>query len=207
LVDAIDVVAVVPRLGEAQRRYLQRHVEVHTSPSVSVAVRPNRAGDSPTRSLRLTRSSAAAWVGTTATTRRRSTTRPPIDTRFHLKWWRTTGVQPCGAHVRRVTGKSEAPDSSQNTKTARRRRALARILGPVLGHPAGDGLFVALNRAAGGALQAIVQPVAQQLPHVAAMVGDPGQPLDHGRHARQGPVVGVEAVRASTLAQRLIDTV
>jgi hypothetical protein len=57
------------------------------------------------------------------------------------------------------------------------------------------------------ALQAVVQPAAQQLPHVAGMVADPSQPLDHGRHARQGPAVGVDAVRASTLPQRLIDPV
>ena len=43
---------------------------------------------------------------------------------------------PRGAQVRRVTGSSETPDSSQNTIAARRRRALRRILGPVLGHPA-----------------------------------------------------------------------
>src|SRR6266542_7029522 len=90
-----------------------------------------------------------------------------------------TGVWPRGAQVRRVTGSSEAPDSSQNTMAARRRRAFARMLGPVLGDPAGDGPLVALDRAAGGALQAVVQPVAQQLPDVAGMVGDPGQPLDH----------------------------
>ncbi len=121
--------------------------------------------------------------------------------------WRRTGVCPLGAQVRRVTGNSEAPDSSQNTMTARRRRALARILGPVLGHPAGDGPLVTLDRAAGGALQAVVQPVAQQLPDVAAMVADPGQPLDHGGDARQGPVVGVEAVGAGTLPERLVDAV
>jgi hypothetical protein len=49
-----------------------------------------------------------------------------------------TGVQPRGAQVRRVTGSSEAPDSSQNTIAALRLRAAARILGPVLSHPAGD---------------------------------------------------------------------
>jgi hypothetical protein len=31
------------------------------------------------------------------------------------------------------------------------------------------------------------------------MVGDAGEPLDHGGHALEGPVVGVEAVRASAL--------
>src|SRR5216117_626902 len=115
------------------------------------------------------------------------------------------GVWPRGAQVRRVTGSKETPDSSQNTMAARRRRALRRILGPVLGHPAGDGLLVALDGAAGGALQAVVQPAAQQLPHVAGMVADPGELLDHAGDARQGPVVGVEAVGAGTLTQRLVD--
>jgi hypothetical protein len=52
-----------------------------------------------------------------------------------------------------------------------------------------------------------VQAVAQQPPDVAAMVADPGQPLDHGGHAVKGPVVGVEAMRAGTLPQRLVDAV
>src|SRR6266508_2964869 len=90
---------------------------------------------------------------------------------------------------------------------ALRRRALARMLGPVLGHPAGDRLLVALDGAAGGALQAVVQAVAQQLPHVAGMVADPGELLDHGPDAGKGPVVAVEAVRAGALAQGLVDSV
>src|SRR6266498_3643573 len=39
------------------------------------------------------------------------------------------------------------------------------------------------------------------------MVGDPGEPLDHGGDARQRSVVGVEAVGAGALAQRLVDGV
>ena len=116
-----------------------------------------------------------------------------------------TGVWPRGAQVRRTTGSSDTPDSSQNTMAARRRRAPARIRGPVLGHPAGDGLLVTLNRATGGALQAVVQPVAQQFPDVAGMVGDPSQLFDHGGDAGKGPVVGVEAVGAGTRAERLVD--
>jgi hypothetical protein len=50
-----------------------------------------------------------------------------------------------------------------------------------------------------------VQPVAQQLPDVPGMVGDPGELLDHGPDAGQGPVVGVKAVRAGTLPERLVD--
>src|SRR5215207_2958736 len=115
-----------------------------------------------------------------------------------------TGVWPRGAQVRRVTGNSEAPDSSQNTITARRRRALRQILRPVLGHPAGDGLLVALDGAAGGALQPPAH-AAQQLPGVAGMVAGPGQPLDHGGDARKGPVVSVEPMGPGALAQRLVD--
>src|ERR687898_3661482 len=98
-----------------------------------------------------------------------------MDARFHLNRWRMTGVCPRGAQVRRVTGSSEAPDSSQNTSTARRRRALRQILGPVLGDPAGDGPLVTLDRTAGGALQPPAH-AAQQLPGVAGVVAGPGQP-------------------------------
>src|SRR5829696_2824315 len=118
-----------------------------------------------------------------------------------------TGVCPRGAQVRRVTGSSEAPDSSQNTITARRRRALRRILGPVLSHPAGNRPLVTLDRAASRALEPVTQAAAQQLPDMAAVVGDPGEPLDHAGDALKGPMVGVEAVRAGTPAQRLVDQV
>src|SRR4030095_10600115 len=127
-----------------------------------------------------------------------------MDARVHLNRWRMTGVCPRGAQVRRVTGSSEAPLSSQNTITACRRRAVRQILGPVLGHPAGDGLLVELCRAAGGALQPPAH-AAQQLPGMAGMVAGPGEPLDHGSDALKGPVVGVEAVGAGALAQRLAD--
>jgi hypothetical protein len=39
------------------------------------------------------------------------------------------------------------------------------------------------------------------------MVGDAGQPLDHGGDAGQGPVVGVKAMRPGALAQRLVQVV
>jgi hypothetical protein len=107
---------------------------------------------------------------------------------------------PLGAQVRLVTGNRDAPDSPQNTKTARRRRALRRILGPVLGHPAGNRPLVTLHGAASGTQQPVVQAVAQQLPHVPAVVSDPGHPFDHGGEAVKGPVVVVEAVCAGALA-------
>src|SRR5215218_9587836 len=117
-----------------------------------------------------------------------------------------TGVWPRGAQVLRTTGSSEAPDSSQNTSTARRRRALRQILRPVLGHPAGNRLLVALCGAAGRALQPPAH-AAQQLPGVTGMVGDTGPLLDHGGDALKGPVVGVEAVGAGALAERLVQVV
>src|SRR4029453_8057064 len=117
-----------------------------------------------------------------------------------------TGVWPRGAQVLRTTGSSDTPDSSQNTTTARRRRALRQILRPVLGHPAGDGLLVALDGAAGRALQPPAH-AAQQLPGVAGMVAVTGPLLDHRGDAGQGPVVGVKAVGAGALAQRGLQVV
>src|SRR5262245_35962320 len=116
------------------------------------------------------------------------------------------GVPP-GAQVRRVTGNSEAPLSSQNTMVALRRRAFLPDAWPVGGHPPLDRPLVPFGGAAGGALQAVVQAAAQQLPHVAGVVADPGEPLDHRGDALKGPVVVVEAVRAGTPAQRLVDAV
>src|SRR6266540_2636190 len=95
-----------------------------------------------------------------------------MDARFHLNRWRMTGVCPRGAQVRRTTGSSEAPDSSQNTITAWRRRALRQILGPVLGHPAGDGLLVTLDGTAGGTLQPPAH-AAQRLLSTLAPAGVP----------------------------------
>jgi hypothetical protein len=46
-----------------------------------------------------------------------------IEARFQLNGWRSTGVWPRGAQVRRTTGVSESPDSSQKTMIALRRAA------------------------------------------------------------------------------------
>src|ERR671913_938574 len=115
-----------------------------------------------------------------------------MDARFHLKWWRITGVQPRGAQVRRVTGSSETPDSSQKTMTALRRRAFLPDPRPVALHPPPDGLLVTLDGPPGGTLEPPAQPAAQQLPHVPGMVGGPGDLLDHRGDALKGPVVGVK---------------
>src|SRR5215217_5955078 len=116
-----------------------------------------------------------------------------------------TGVIPRGAQVRRVTGSSETPDSSQKTMTALRRRAFLPDPRPVALHPPLDGLLVALDGPAGGALQPPAQPAAQQLPHMTGVVGDPGDLLDHRGDARKGPVVGVEAVPLGALSEGMAD--
>src|SRR6266581_6411072 len=157
-------------------------------------------------SVSVSSASGWRWKATWAPPPREPSHNPAaIDIRFQLQWWRRTGVTPRGAQVRRVTGSSETPDSSQKTMAALRRRALLPDPRPVGGDPPGDGGLVALDRAAGGALQPVAQAVAQQLPDVPGVVGDPGQPPDHGGDAGLGPVVGVEAMGAGALAQGLID--
>jgi hypothetical protein len=64
----------------------------------------------------------------------------------------------------------------------------------------GDRPLVALGGAAGWALQPVVQPVAQQLPHVAGVVAIPVGCSITVVIRGKGPLVGVEAVRAGTLA-------
>src|SRR6266516_4114637 len=124
--------------------------------------------------------------------------------RCQLKWWSSTGVDPTGAQVRRTTGSSETPLSSQNTIWALRRRAFLPDPRPVLGDPALDRRLVALQRASGGALQAPAQ-LPQHPPEGAGMVAHAGQPPDHLRDPLQGPPVGREAMRTSALAQCLVD--
>src|SRR6266542_714004 len=125
-------------------------------------------------------------------------------TRFQLKWWSSTGVDPTGAQVRRTTGSSETPDSSKKTITALRRRAFLPDPRPVLRNPAADRRLVALQRASGGALQAPAH-LPQHPPDVPGMVAHAGQPLDHLRDPLQRPPVGREAMRTSALAQCLVD--
>ncbi len=49
---------------------------------------------------------------------------PAIDSRFHAKWRRSTGVWPLGAQVARTEGSSDTPDSSSNISSAFWRLAL-----------------------------------------------------------------------------------
>src|SRR4030095_11642527 len=72
-----------------------------------------------------------------------------ILARFHLAWWRTTGVQPRGAQVRRISGSSDMPRFVPEHDDG---PALAGVLpdaGPVAGDPALDRGLVAFPRAAG----------------------------------------------------------
>ena len=75
---------------------------------------------------------------------------------------------------------------------------------PVAGDPLADRLLVALLGAAGGALQAPVQPMAQQPPHVRGVVTHPGDAPDDLGDAVKGPQVGVEAVGLGPLQQGLL---
>jgi hypothetical protein len=88
-------------------------------------------------------------------------------------------VRPRGAEVRRVTGNSEAPPSSQNTMAARGRLAFARILGPSPRPPSGRSPARCARWHGGRDAAAAVHAVAQRLPDVAGMAADPGEPLDH----------------------------
>src|SRR5919204_2320154 len=110
--------------------------------------------------------------------------------------WRSTGVWPTGAQVRRTGGTREAPDSS--TKQVHAPQLSAPLdPWPVLGAPAGDGVLVALGGAPRGPLRAPLV-AAQQPPHLPGMVADPGQPPDHLGDPRQGPQVGVKSVGFGT---------
>jgi hypothetical protein len=50
-----------------------------------------------------------------------------MDSRFHTKRWRNTGVCPLGAQVARTEGSNDTPDSSSNTISAFWRRALFQL--------------------------------------------------------------------------------
>src|SRR6266568_2490623 len=124
-----------------------------------------------------------------------------MDSRFHAKWWCSTGVWPLGAQVARTGGSSETPDSSSNTISAFWRRPLFPFR-PALLDPALDGCIVAFDCPPSRPLPAPAQLVAQDVPDVAGVVADPGQPLDHLGHARQGPHIGRVAVGFGTFGQR-----
>jgi hypothetical protein len=76
---------------------------------------------------------------------------------------------------------------------------------PVLGDPPVDRGLVALGGAASWALYTPAQPVTQQCPHMGGVVTHPGQPLDHGGDAVQGPQLADEPVGRGTFQQGLLD--
>jgi hypothetical protein len=73
--------------------------------------------------------------------------------------------------------------------------------------PAVDGALVAFGGAADRTLGTPAQAVAQQRPHPGRVVADPGQALDHGGDALQGPQLPGEPVGARTFQQGLLDPV
>jgi hypothetical protein len=92
-----------------------------------------------------------------------------MDIFDHEKRWRITGVCPLGAQVERTDGSRLTPLSSAKTIQARRRRALFYAR-PLLLHPAHDGLVVAFEGSASGALPCPVHALAQDLPHAGLRV-------------------------------------
>jgi hypothetical protein len=73
------------------------------------------------------------------------------------------------------------------------------VFDPVL-----HGLRIPLARVSRRPLERPVHR-AQDLPHMARMILHAGQSLDHRRHARQCPEIGLEAVGAGALAQRGVE--
>jgi hypothetical protein len=78
-------------------------------------------------------------------------------------------------------------------------------LRPALGDPLVDGVLVTLGGATHRALHAPAQPAPQQRPQVRGMVAHPGQSLDDGGDALQGPQLADEPVGGGTLQQGLLD--
>jgi hypothetical protein len=114
--------------------------------------------------------------------------------------WRSTGVRPLGAQVRRTTGVNDWPLSSRKTIHAPRRRALLPDPGPVLLDPTLDGGLITLGRATSRPLHAPAH-LPQHPPHMGRVMAHPGQPFDDHRDPPKGPQVGVELVRTSAFEQ------
>jgi hypothetical protein len=124
---------------------------------------------------------------------------------FQLNGCTSTGGWPRDAQVRRTLGVRLSALSSKKTRQALRRAAFLLDSRPVLGDPAVDRGLVALGGAAGRALHSPAEPVTQQRPHMGRVVTHPGQPLDHGGDAVQGPQLADEPVSRSPFQQGLPD--
>jgi hypothetical protein len=110
------------------------------------------------------------------------------------------GVCPRGARVRRSVARSRKPDSSRNTRTARRLAAFFYTR-PFLALPAGNLLFVALTRAPLRLLRTPMQAAVEDLAHMLRMVRDPKRSADYCRHALAGPEVGLPPMSWCPLQQ------
>ena len=110
---------------------------------------------------------------------------------------------PFGAHVALTEGRRLNPLSSWKQIQALRRRAFF-YPGPLLLHPVGDGLVVALD---GPARRALAAPahLAQDPPHVPGVIGDTGDGLDNLGDALERPHVGRVAVVQRPLLQLFLD--
>jgi hypothetical protein len=124
---------------------------------------------------------------------------------FHPNRWRRIGVWPRGDQVRRTGGISETADSSKKTIQAVSAAAPFFDPRPLVLHPVLDGLLVALAGPPLGPLQRPAEALAQDHPHMAGVITDPGQLGDHHRDAFQGPQVGVEPIRHRPCQQGLLD--
>jgi hypothetical protein len=111
------------------------------------------------------------------------------------------GACPRGASVRRSVASSRNPDSSRNTRTARRRAAFFYAC-PSLALPAGDLLLVALTRTPLRLLRTPVQAAIEELARMLWMVRDPKRSADYCRHALAGPEVGLPPMGRRSLQQQ-----
>src|SRR5207244_5940920 len=125
-----------------------------------------------------------------------------MDSRFQAKRWWSTGVWPLGAQVARTDGSKETPESSSNTISACWAVRFFQLW-PALVDPALDGFLVAFDCAPSRPLPAPAQLVAQDVPDVAGVIRDAGDPLDDLGHTRQGPHIGRITVGFGTFGQRL----
>src|SRR5207244_13291254 len=112
-----------------------------------------------------------------------------MDSRFQAKRWWSTGVWPLGAQVARTDGSKETPESSSNTISACWAVRFFQLW-PALVDPALDGFRVAFDCAPSRPLPAPAQLVAQDVPDVAAVIRDAGDPLDDLGHTVHCPQIG-----------------
>lgn len=103
-----------------------------------------------------------------------------------------------------MEGRSETLLSSWKRIQAFRRRAFFYCR-PTLGHPALSCFLIPFPRLPSRPLQAPFHG-GQNLPHMAGMIMDPGNPFDNRRDLRQHRRVGGETVRRRSAPQHLVQS-